>query len=117
MPSRRGASIDTTSATRTGACRSSDSVLRERSCVVIGERLALELREEPVVVPHFEKLHLAEYVDIAGHAGGFAKTSGNQHAPLNVELGDLSEKIHAVEKLDAGRVGARHLREPFFHCN
>src|SRR6185503_8018292 len=117
MPSARGANIDTTSATRTGACRPSDSVLRERSCVVIRERLALELREEPFVVPHFEKLHLAEDVHVAGHSGSLSEAAWNENAALDVELGDLSVEIDAVEELDARRMGAWHLRQPVFHCD
>src|SRR6478609_7892355 len=72
-PSGRGARMATTSSTSTGTWRASDSVLRECSGVVIGERLTLELADEPVVVPDLEVLRLPEDVDLARHAGGIAQ--------------------------------------------
>lgn len=92
-------------------------MLRERPCVFIGKRLALELGDESVVVPHLEKLHLAEHVDLANHAGGFTETRWNQDASLEVELRDQPVEVHAIEELDPRRMGAGHLREPFLDGN
>src|SRR3954451_5688966 len=66
-PPRDGASRSSTSATMTGSCAAamSDPELRQRLRVVVGERLGLELRDEPLVVPHLEAIDLAEHVDVA----------------------------------------------------
>ena len=56
--------------------------LRERACVVIAERLALELRGEALVVPHLEVVELADDVDLARHRGRVAQPRLNEHAAL-----------------------------------
>src|SRR5690606_13536214 len=80
-PPRAGCRASTTSATSTGSCvgasatfplravraSSSDAVLGQRPRVLVAERLALELAEEPIVVPHFQIVVLADHVDFAGH--------------------------------------------------
>ena len=48
---------------------SSDSEFGQDLGVVVGERIALELVEEAVVVPYLEKFHLPEHVHLARHAG------------------------------------------------
>jgi hypothetical protein len=49
--------------------------------IVLGKRLALELAQEPIVVPDLEVLRLAQHVDVPGHAGGITQALRNQHAP------------------------------------
>ena len=46
------------------------------------ERLALQLREEAVVVPDVEVSSWPKHVDVARHAGGFAQPRMNQDAAL-----------------------------------
>src|SRR6188508_3131988 len=77
------------SATSTGSWVCSDPKLRQSPRVVVGERLALHLRHETLVVPQFQVLHRPDDIDLAGHAGGVTQTRRNQHAALHVELTDL----------------------------
>src|SRR5262245_57865410 len=113
-PSGRGARNETTSAASTGSCSASDAKLRERSGVVIRKRLALQLRQEALVVPHLEVLHLAQHIHIARHAGGVAQPPRNEHAALLIQLAHLAEVADAIEVLQAGRVTAGHLGQALF---
>ena len=76
----------------------SDPERRQRPGVIVGERLALQLGDEPLVVPHFEVVVLTEDVHLAGHAGAVAQARLDDHTTLRVELGDLSEVVDPVEK-------------------
>src|SRR5262245_53570418 len=113
-PSARGASIERTSDVSTGACPVSDAKLRERSGVVIAKRLALELGDEPLVIPYVHVIHLADDIDVAGHAGCLTQTRRNQHASLHVELADLTVVVDPVKKFQPRRVGAGHSGKPLF---
>ena len=88
----------------------SDSALR----VVVGVRIALQLGLQAIVVPGVEVVVLAEDVDVAGDRRRLAQARRDQHASLRVELADLAEEVHAIEKSEARRVGRRHLAELFF---
>ena len=84
----------------------------ERARVVVGERLALQLGDEPLVVPHVEEIVLAENVDLAGHPADSRSREWMSDASLRVELGHLSEVVHPVEKLQPRGMSGRHLRQP-----
>src|SRR4029450_7321065 len=51
--------------------------LRQRARVVVAERLALQLRDEPFVVPDLEVVELSEDVDLARHRCRGAPTAVN----------------------------------------
>ena len=90
------------------------AAIRQRPRVVVGKRLALQFCDEPLVVPHFKKIELAEHIDFPDHRRRLAQPSRNHHTPLAVDFGDLAVKIDAVQELRAGWVGRGNLRQLFF---
>ena len=69
-PPRSGCSSASASATQHRLVQRRHAVRSrtpQRARVVVGERLALQLRDEPLVVPDVEVVELAEHVDFARH--------------------------------------------------
>ena len=85
--------------------------IRQRARVFVGERLALHLGDEPLVVPHVQIIHLAKHVDFADHRGGLTQPRRNDDAALAVDFGDLAEEVHAVQELQPGWMRRGNLRE------
>jgi hypothetical protein len=77
----------------------SESEGGERPAVFVCERFALQLRDGPLVVPNFEIVVLAEHVYFADHRRRLTEPRGYHHAPLGVDLGDLTVEIHPIEEL------------------
>jgi hypothetical protein len=63
------------------------------------------------VVPDVEPVVLAENIHLARHRRRVAKPHRNQHPPLYVELGDLAEVVHAIEKTQLCRMCGGHRAE------
>src|SRR5688572_13733019 len=114
-PPRSGCSSATVSATSTGSCSgaTSDSKLRQRLRVVVGERLAQQLCGEALVVPDFEIVVLPEHVDIAGHPGRLTQPRMEDDAALGVDLGGLTVVVDAIEVLEPRGERGGHPRELF----
>jgi hypothetical protein len=90
------------------------TAIRQRPRVVVGKRLALQFCDEPLVVPDFKKVELAEHIDFPDHRRRLTQPSRNHHTPLAVDFGDLAVKVHAVQELRAGWVSRGNLRQLFF---
>src|SRR4029453_18602906 len=81
VPPRAGTRSASTSATMTGSwimsatprSAPSDGEFRQHEAVGVGSLLALELRVEPVDVPHFDVIDAAEHVHLAYNGGVLAQ--------------------------------------------
>src|SRR5207244_1080582 len=93
--------------------RASDAELRQRSCVLVCERLSPQLGEEPLVIPHIQIFDLPQDIDLARHARRFTEPYGNEHAPLRVEFTQLSEVVDSIEKPHPRRMRAGHVLQSF----
>ena len=74
--------------------------IRQGAGVSLGERIALQLGDETIVIPDVEIVVLTKHVDFADHRGRLAEARRNHHAPLAVDLGDLPVEVDAIEKLE-----------------
>ncbi len=95
----------------------SDPELGERPGVVVRIGLALELGDEPLVVPDVEVVVLAEDVHFAAHPRRFAQPRMDDHAPLRVERRRLTEVVDAVEELQACGMRGGHPSHLFFQAH
>src|ERR1044072_9519174 len=102
----------TTVSRRESPSQLSDAVIRETHAVFVGPRFALQLLEEPLIVPDLQVLDAAKHTDVADNRRALAKMSRNHDATLAIELARLTVVIHPVEKLETRRMVSGHFHQP-----
>src|SRR5207247_2171259 len=84
---------------------------RQRTRIIIGVLVALQLGEKALVVPHVEAVELAEDVHVARHRRRLSQSHGDEHASLHVELTGLPEIVDAIEVSRPSWMRRRHPTE------
>ena len=66
------------------------------------------------MIPHIEAVVLAHHVHVAGHRRGVTQANRDDDAALRVELGGLSEVVHAIQIAQPRWMRRRHRAELLF---
>jgi len=89
-----------------------DAVLRQSQSVLVGPCFALELLEEPLIVPDLEILDATEHTDVADDRRALTEMRWDDDATLVIELARLTVVIDPVEEFQTRRMVSGHLHQP-----